>query len=130
MNTPLTPTPVRPDREDWRTRAECVNHNPEWWFSDRPDVRAEAKRICRNVCTVAAQCLADALDQRIRDGIYGGEDMSESRFGRQRKPDRLRCLACERPMRPKRSDKADYPGTMSRWSVDLCVTCGKKALAT
>src|SRR5690606_2495434 len=29
MNTPLTPIPTRPDREDWRTRAACIDHDPE-----------------------------------------------------------------------------------------------------
>lgn len=59
--------------------AACEKHDPEMWFpfkrgpNDRAYFRAveEAKAICQT-CPVRAECLAVALEEDHRDGIWGG----------------------------------------------------------
>ena len=78
----LAPTSARTDADpgpDWRTRAACLDRDPELFFprpSDR-DGEDEAIAICWG-CPVEADCLADAmqvekgLSASNRWGIWGG----------------------------------------------------------
>jgi len=59
----------------WMDDAACVGYNPDWWFADTTPRRSGeaqmAVEIC-NECTVQADCLKYAMNQRMFDGIYGG----------------------------------------------------------
>lgn len=59
--------------EDWSARAEL-------WFPDPGNRRLieRAKAICVR-CPSAAECLAEALDKRHAEGIWGGLDEDERR---------------------------------------------------
>lgn len=59
------------DTDSWRTRAACRNTDPDLLFPARAEDEHEAAKVCRT-CPVVAECLGDALDQRITDGVWGG----------------------------------------------------------
>ncbi|GAA1472918.1 WhiB family transcriptional regulator [Corynebacterium felinum] len=58
------------ERGDWVTQANCRNGDPDALF-----VRGAAQRraavICRQ-CPVLMHCRADALDNRVEFGVWGG----------------------------------------------------------
>lgn len=66
--------------ENWRDKAECNGADPEIFFPDLEFDTAEARRAktkaareyCR-ACPVRQECLDWALDNRVTDGIYGGQ---------------------------------------------------------
>lgn len=81
----VSPTPMRareikpiapsePDRRAWTSRAACRGMDPEMFFPDRQDgyqaIQA-IQAICAE-CPVRVECLNYALDERERDGIWGG----------------------------------------------------------
>ena len=78
----LAPISAQTDTDpgpDWRTRAACLDHDPELFFphpSDR-DGEDEAIAVCWQ-CPVEADCQADAMDAEKglsvsnRWGIWGG----------------------------------------------------------
>ncbi len=76
------------DRRDWRTRAACLDVDPELFFPAAEvgpvhDAQvAAAKSVCAR-CPVRAECLAEALD-RIPYGIAGGLTEDERRALRHR----------------------------------------------
>ena len=55
---------------DWTTRAACKGTDPDELFVQGA-AQNRAKLICRG-CTVRTECLADALDNRIEFGVWGG----------------------------------------------------------
>ena len=57
-------------RVAWVSKALCRSADPDELFV-RGAAQNRAAVICRN-CTVVAECLADALDNRIEFGIWGG----------------------------------------------------------
>ncbi|MBF8194289.1 WhiB family transcriptional regulator [Nonomuraea sp. K274] len=65
--------------EHWTARAGCASSDPDLFFhdTDTPAAR-DAKAICRD-CPVAAECLAVAVQQQVRHGIWGGLLPSERR---------------------------------------------------
>jgi WhiB family transcriptional regulator, redox-sensing transcriptional regulator len=76
------PPPGDGPGEDWRQHAVCPETDPEAFFppegGEAPILVALAKRICRG-CPVRTECLADALDNRIEFGIWGGMTGRERR---------------------------------------------------
>jgi WhiB family transcriptional regulator, redox-sensing transcriptional regulator len=96
----LTSAPVRPgfandDRPkgsgakmwitDWTARAACRNADPDALFVQGA-AQNRAKLICRG-CPVRTECLADALDNRIEFGVWGGMTERERRALLRRRPD-------------------------------------------
>jgi WhiB family redox-sensing transcriptional regulator len=63
---------------DWRSRGECLKHDPELFFPNAAEDPAPAVAICR-VCPVQAACLAAALDAGECDGVWGGTTQGERR---------------------------------------------------
>ena len=55
---------------DWTARAACRNADPDALFVQGA-AQNRAKLICRG-CPVRTECLADALDNRIEFGVWGG----------------------------------------------------------
>ncbi len=62
----------------WQTRALCAETDPEAFFPEKGGSTREAKRIC-NQCEVQAECLAYALKNDERFGIWGGLSERERR---------------------------------------------------
>lgn len=70
---------VSPSIEDqsWATRGACVTMDPDGFFVQGADQQA-VKATCL-ACPVQAECLADALDNRIDFGVWGGLTERERR---------------------------------------------------
>jgi hypothetical protein len=68
---------------DWTLLAECQYTDPEVFFPQDPGESAAAKRVCR-ACPVRAECLAYALANGERYGVWGG--LSQRELRRQPRP--------------------------------------------
>lgn len=69
---------------DWPSLAACQNGDPDALFVQGSEQNV-AKRICRS-CPVRYECLADALDNRIEFGVWGGMTERERRALLRRHP--------------------------------------------
>src|SRR5256885_3625887 len=69
---------------DWPSVAACRNGDPDALFVQGAEQNV-AKRICRS-CPVRYECLADALDNRIEFGVWGGMTERERRALLRRHP--------------------------------------------
>lgn len=69
---------------DWPSLAACQNGDPDALFVQGAEQNV-AKRICRS-CPVRYECLADALDNRIEFGVWGGMTERERRALLRRHP--------------------------------------------
>lgn len=69
---------------DWPSAAACRNGDPDALFVQGAEQNV-AKRICRS-CPVRYECLADALDNRIEFGVWGGMTERERRALLRRRP--------------------------------------------
>lgn len=63
---------------EWRSRGECLRHDPELFFPNAAEDPVEALRIC-GTCTVSGPCLAAALDSGECDGVWGATTPDERR---------------------------------------------------
>jgi len=70
---------------DWTTRAACKGTDPNELFVQGA-AQERAKMICRG-CAVRTECLADALDNGIEFGVWGGMTERERRALLRRRPD-------------------------------------------
>ena len=70
---------------DWTERAACKGTNPDELFAQGA-AQNRAKLICRG-CPVRLECLADALDNGIEFGVWGGMTERERRALLRRRPD-------------------------------------------
>jgi WhiB family redox-sensing transcriptional regulator len=57
-------------RTEWVSQARCISTNPDELFV-RGKAQAKATVICRH-CPVTAECLAEALDNQVEFGVWGG----------------------------------------------------------
>ncbi|MFE9934285.1 WhiB family transcriptional regulator [Streptomyces sp. NPDC005533] len=74
------------DAEQWGTRAVCrAAADPDGLFVDGAARNLAAKVMCAG-CPVRTECLAYALDDRIRYGIWGGMTGKERRALLRRRP--------------------------------------------
>jgi len=62
---------------DWASQAACREGDPDALFVQGAEQNA-AKKVCRG-CPVRMECLADALDNRIEFGVWGGMTERERR---------------------------------------------------
>ncbi|MCD0444434.1 WhiB family transcriptional regulator [Glycomyces sp. A-F 0318] len=62
---------------DWTTKALCQESDPDALFVQGAE-QNNAKKVCRG-CPVRLECLADALDNRIEFGVWGGMTERERR---------------------------------------------------
>lgn len=58
-------------REGWFLDAECRGVDPALFYPERGSSTREAKEVCRE-CPVRAECLASALINAEKHGIWGG----------------------------------------------------------
>src|SRR5436190_24154151 len=81
--------PPRPDRAagvaEWAVDAACRTSDPDALFVQGA-AQNQAKVICRS-CPVRIACLADALDNRVEFGVWGGMTERERRALLRRRPD-------------------------------------------
>lgn len=71
--------------EDWAPRAACRQDAPDTLFV-RGAEQNQAKQVCR-ACPVRTECLAEALDNQIEWGVWGGMTERERRALIKRQPD-------------------------------------------
>jgi WhiB family redox-sensing transcriptional regulator len=69
---------------DWATQAACRTTDPDSLFVQGA-AQNRAKAICVG-CTVRTECLADALDNRVEFGVWGGMTERERRALLRRRP--------------------------------------------
>lgn len=72
---------------DWRINASCRDEEPDQLFVRGAEQR-KAKLVCLG-CPVRMECLAEALDNRIEFGVWGGMTERERRALLRRRPDVL-----------------------------------------
>lgn len=70
---------------DWRRGASCRAADPDGLFV-RGAEQNKAKLVCCG-CPVRTECLAEALDNRISFGVWGGMTERERRALLRRRPD-------------------------------------------
>ncbi|WP_425550162.1 WhiB family transcriptional regulator, partial [Actinomycetospora chlora] len=70
---------------DWRHSARCRDEDPETLFVQGA-MQRDAREVCK-ACPVRTECLAHALDNRIRFGVWGGMTERERRAVLKRRPD-------------------------------------------
>jgi WhiB family redox-sensing transcriptional regulator len=70
---------------EWAALGLCHTGDPDVLFV-RGAAQNLAKNVCRS-CPVRAECLADALDNRVEYGVWGGMTERERRALLRRRPD-------------------------------------------
>ena len=70
--------------EDWAPRAACRATQPDQLFV-RGAEQNKAKQLCAG-CPVRTECLAEALDNQIEWGVWGGMTERERRALLRRRP--------------------------------------------
>jgi WhiB family redox-sensing transcriptional regulator len=71
--------------KDWTLLAACGDEAPDALFVSGA-AQHRAKSVCRG-CPVRTECLADALDNRVEFGVWGGLTERERRALLRRRPD-------------------------------------------
>ncbi|RNG38010.1 WhiB family transcriptional regulator [Streptomyces botrytidirepellens] len=75
---------MRRARDHWSEHAACLSADPDELFADGTG-QNRAKAVCTE-CPVRTECLADALDNRIQWGVWGGMTDKERRKLLRRRP--------------------------------------------
>lgn len=70
--------------EEWAARAACRESRPDELFV-RGAEQNKAKQLCK-ACPVRTECLAEALDNQIEWGVWGGMTERERRALLRRRP--------------------------------------------
>ena len=70
---------------DWTSLAACNTADPDELFVTGA-AQNRAKAVCMG-CPVRTECLADALDNRVEFGVWGGMTERERRALLRRRPD-------------------------------------------
>jgi WhiB family transcriptional regulator, redox-sensing transcriptional regulator len=73
-----------PWTQEWTLRAACQTVTPDALFVSGA-AQHRAKSVCRG-CPVRTECLADALDNRVEFGVWGGLTERERRALLRRRP--------------------------------------------
>lgn len=71
--------------DHWSSSAACRANNPDSLFVQGA-AQNRAKKICAG-CSVRLECLADALDNNVEFGVWGGMTERERRALLRRRPD-------------------------------------------
>lgn len=70
---------------DWFARGLCRDIDPDEFFVETHNEQKQARTLCFE-CPVRVECLADALDNRIEFGVWGGMTERERRALLRRSP--------------------------------------------
>jgi WhiB family transcriptional regulator, redox-sensing transcriptional regulator len=76
---------VAEPRIAWVSKARCLSTDPDELFVSGA-AQKKAAVICRH-CPVVAECLADALDNQMEFGVWGGMTERQRRVLRKRHPE-------------------------------------------
>ncbi|MFP5219064.1 MAG: WhiB family transcriptional regulator [Actinomycetes bacterium] len=80
------PGPIFADTlQDWTARSACKGADPDELFVTGA-AQNRAKAVCMG-CPVRTECLADALDNRVEFGVWGGMTERERRALLRRRPE-------------------------------------------
>jgi WhiB family transcriptional regulator, redox-sensing transcriptional regulator len=71
-------------KDDWASQAACLDGDPDSLFVQGA-AQNRAKSVCVG-CPVRTECLADALDNRMEFGVWGGMTERERRALLRRRP--------------------------------------------
>jgi len=85
---PTAASPAAPPHTgdaDWTSRAACGGADPDELFVTGAE-QNKVKTRCSG-CVVRTECLADALDNRVEFGVWGGMTERERRALLRRRPD-------------------------------------------
>ncbi len=74
-----------PWSREWVVRAACRDADPDELFVQGAEQNRVKARCVR--CVVRTECLADALDNRVEFGVWGGMTERERRALLRRRPD-------------------------------------------
>lgn len=77
-------------RPGWQDQAECRGVDPDLFFPERGASTRESKQICQD-CPVRVECLAYAIDNAEKFGIWGGRSERERRRMRRTANQRVAC---------------------------------------
>ena len=69
---------ILPVERHWMDDALCPQTDPDAFFPEKGGTTRPAKMVCAH-CRVSADCLAYALENGIREGIWGGMTARERR---------------------------------------------------
>ena len=69
---------------DWAARGSCRSSDPDELFVQGA-AQNRAKAVCQG-CPVRTECLADALDNRVEFGVWGGMTERERRAVLKKRP--------------------------------------------
>jgi WhiB family transcriptional regulator, redox-sensing transcriptional regulator len=70
--------------DDWASQAQCKQSRPDELFV-RGAAQNRAKQLCGG-CPVKTECLAEALDNQIEWGVWGGMTERERRAVLRKRP--------------------------------------------
>ncbi len=76
----------------WQSQANCLGVDPDLFFPERGASTKEAKAVCGG-CTVRDECREYAIENHVKDGIWGGLSGRERRALVRRRSLALRALA-------------------------------------
>jgi WhiB family redox-sensing transcriptional regulator len=65
------PRVVLPEPPAWMDNAPCASADPEAFFPAHGESAHPARRVCAG-CPLQLPCLRYALQENIRDGVWGG----------------------------------------------------------
>ena len=85
MYAPPAPRPAPDSLQDWTAASSCRTQDPDELFVTGA-AQNRAKAVCMG-CPVRTECLADALDNRVEFGVWGGMTERERRALLRRRPD-------------------------------------------
>ncbi len=78
---------------EWQSNARCAEVDPEIFFPERGGSSKAARAVCAQ-CSVRAQCLEYALNNKEQFGIWGGTSERERRrIRKERATRRLRAVS-------------------------------------
>jgi WhiB family redox-sensing transcriptional regulator len=101
---------------DWTTRGACRASDPDALFVQGAE-QNRAKQVCRG-CTVRTECLADALDNRVEFGVWGGMTERERRALLRRRPNvtSWRRLLAAAQAEWEKSGQAEWAKPNAEWA--------------
>lgn len=95
--------------EHWRDEALCAQTDPEIFFPEKGNDDGRAKRICTR-CDAESMCLAYALENDERYGVWGG--LSAKDRARIRKDLRIK------PLTQIQVEHEERDGPSPRWPTE------------
>lgn len=72
--------------ENWFTRGACIDRDPDELFVEGQSAQRDARSLCLS-CPVRVECLADALNNKVEFGVWGGMTERERRMLLRRSPE-------------------------------------------